>query len=123
MNEYDDTSTNGSPPVPDDDGKPDDFMVNTNPLPGDFQPDGDVDLNDLSVIAAHWLDSGCAGPDWCGGADIDQDSDVKLADYAALADNWLNYLAGFYNSAHDKNGNLVDDDVGRILLGLRPPPD
>jgi RHS repeat-associated protein len=111
MNEYDDQSTNGLPPVPDDDGKPDDFMVNTNPLSGDFQPDGDVDLNDLAVIALYWLDSGCTGPDWCGGADINQSSDVEFVDYAKFAENWLNATSGFYNSAHDKNGNLVDDDV------------
>ena len=52
MNEYDDPSTNGPPPVPDDDGLPDDFK---DPI------------------------------------------DTPGAD-------------GF-NSAHDKNGNLVDDDV------------
>ncbi|MHC4531698.1 MAG: RHS repeat domain-containing protein, partial [Planctomycetota bacterium] len=111
MNEYDDTSTNGLAPVPDDDGNPDDFMVNTNPLAGDLQPDGDVGFSDLSVIVAHWLDSGCSDPDWCGGADIDQNSTVGLADYAEFAGNWLNNVSGFYNSAHDKNGNLVDDDI------------
>ena len=111
MNEYDDPSTNGSPPIPDDDGKPDDFMVNTNPSSGDFQPDGDVDFNDLAVIASHWLDSDCCDPGWCGGADIDQSSGVELVDYARFADNWLDTTSGFYNCAHDKNGNLVDDDI------------
>jgi len=54
MNEYDDPSTNGPPPVPDDDGIPDDFkdLVDT------INPDG-------------------------------------------------------FNSAHDKNGNLVDDGIYR----------
>jgi len=110
MNEYDDFSTNGAGPIPDDDGQPDDFMVNSNPLTGDFQPDGEVDFNDLAVLALSWLDE-CSGPGWCSGADIDQSQDVNFVDFGFLADNWLDSSSGFYNSGHDKNGNLVDDDV------------
>jgi len=114
MNEYDDPSTNGPAPVPDDDGQPDDFMVNANPLEGDLQPDGEVDFNDLAVIASHWLD-GCSGPGWCDGADIDQSTDVDFVDYARFAINWLDSTPGFYNSSHDKNGNLVNDDVAEYF--------
>jgi RHS repeat-associated protein len=110
MNEYDDPSTNDPAPVPDDDGKPDDFMVNANPLAGDSEPDGIVGFDDLAVIALHWVD-GCSGPGWCEGADIDLSTDVDFVDYGYLALNWLDSVPGFYNSAHDKNGNLVDDDV------------
>ena len=111
MNEYDDASTNGLAPVPDDDGKPDDFMVNTNPLSGDLQPDGEVNFNDLSVMALYWLYQDCILPGSCGGADLDDSNDVDLIDFALFAGNWLDSTPGFYNSAHDKNGNLVDDDI------------
>jgi len=115
MNEYDDPSTNDPAPVPDDDGQPDDFMVNANPLEGDLQPDGDVDFNDLAVIASHWLDQDCILPGSCGGADLDDSNDVDLIDFAFLADNWLDSTPGFYNSSHDKNGNLVNDDVAEYF--------
>lgn len=53
-------------------------------IPGDFEPDGDVDFNDLCVLAAYWLGSnqpGCIG-------DLDGDCDVDLKDFAILAQNW-----------------------------------
>jgi hypothetical protein len=46
-----------------------------------------------------------------GGAYIDHNTRVTLADYARLAFNWMNSVYGFFNCAHDKNGNLVDDGV------------
>ena len=88
MNEYDDLSTDGPAPVPDDDGKPDDFMVNTNPSTGDLQPDGIVDFNDLAIIASNWLET-CTVPDWCGGADLNQLGTVDFVDFANFANEWL----------------------------------
>lgn len=55
---------------------------------GDFEPDGDVDLDDFSVLAAWWLAGDC-GMSGCGGADILGDGSVLLDDLAALAGNWL----------------------------------
>lgn len=55
-----------------------------NVIPGDFEPDGDVDFDDLCVLAAYWLESnqpGCIG-------DLDGDCDVDLKDFAVLAQNW-----------------------------------
>jgi hypothetical protein len=58
-------------------------------LAGDFEPDGDVDLADLQYFALRWMDTGCVGPYWCEGADLDFDGTVNLADFAKIAENWL----------------------------------
>jgi hypothetical protein len=53
-------------------------------IPGDFEPDGDVDADDFSVLAAHWLESdkpGCVG-------DLDGDCDVDLDDLEVWIQNW-----------------------------------
>lgn len=52
--------------------------------PGDFEPDGDVDADDFSVIAAHWLESGQPG---CVG-DLDGDCDVDMDDLVIWIQNW-----------------------------------
>jgi hypothetical protein len=52
--------------------------------PGDFEPDGDVDEDDFSVLAAHWLESdmpGCVG-------DLDGDCDVDLDDLDVWIQSW-----------------------------------
>jgi len=53
---------------------------------GDFEPDGDVDLDDLAVIVVRWLDLGCGD---CGGADLSGDGSVNLADFAKFAQTGL----------------------------------
>ncbi|MHC4645729.1 MAG: right-handed parallel beta-helix repeat-containing protein [Planctomycetota bacterium] len=35
----------------------------------------------LAGLACHWLQEGCASPDWCGGFDLNQNSKVDLADF------------------------------------------
>ncbi len=55
-----------------------------NVIPGDFEPDGDVDIDDLNVLIAHWSESnqpGCVG-------DLDGDCDVDLEDLTILLQNW-----------------------------------
>ena len=54
----------------------------------DFDFDGDYDINDMCVFAAHWLDSECKGPRWCGGTDVDEDHVVNFSDFATFADKW-----------------------------------
>jgi predicted outer membrane repeat protein len=59
-------------------------------IPGDFEPDGDVDYNDLDFFTSKWLNTNCdEGNDWCGGADFEPDGDVDFGDYAELAIHWL----------------------------------
>jgi hypothetical protein len=54
------------------------------PTPGDFEPDCDVDLDDLMYLVQYWLQS-------CGtcAADLTADSTVNLEDAAILAQHWL----------------------------------
>ncbi|MHC4693266.1 MAG: FG-GAP repeat domain-containing protein, partial [Planctomycetota bacterium] len=52
----------------------------------DFDFDGDYDINDLCVFAAHWMDTECKGPWWCDGTDVDEDHVVNFSDFATFAD-------------------------------------
>jgi len=61
------------------------FRAPLPPLAGDFEPDCDVDADDLALLIYYWLAS-CGD---CGGADLIADGVVNLADFAVLADNWL----------------------------------
>ena len=95
--------------------------------PGDFEPDCDVDWDDLNFFVFHWLDTDCndaAGneTDWCYGTDIDQDSNVGFCDFAMLANYWLEGISEpFYEDFND--GLPVDgwdyyssDGGGRIQV-------
>lgn len=59
------------------------------PIPGDFEPNGIVDLSDLWYFAARWLNSPCVAPDWCGKADMNQSGTVNLSDFVYLGKYWL----------------------------------
>ena len=52
--------------------------------PGDFEPDGDLDIMDLAVVAEEWLGMGIADIAPPGG-----DGVVNLLDLADLARHWL----------------------------------
>ncbi|MBA7707776.1 hypothetical protein ES703_116658 [subsurface metagenome] len=58
------------------------------PVAGDFEPDEDVDLADLGILAGYWLNS-CGEPEWCNSCDIDQSGLVDFTDFAAFAAHWL----------------------------------
>ncbi|MHC4722180.1 MAG: putative Ig domain-containing protein, partial [Planctomycetota bacterium] len=53
---------------------------------GDFEPDGDVDLDDLGVIVAWWLQIDCGE---CGGGDLGGDGNINLTDFATFAKTGL----------------------------------
>ena len=53
---------------------------------GDLSCDNDVDLADLALLAANWLETDCGQ---CGGADLSGDGDVDLEDFAILGACWL----------------------------------
>jgi len=58
----------------------------------DFDDDCDVDFVDFALFAGHWLQSGCAEPDWCGGADLTREQPsgvVDLSDLLIFVQNWL----------------------------------
>ena len=54
------------------------------PIPGDADLDGDVDLDDASIVLAHWL---TAGNTWAEG-DFDGNGIVMLDDASLLILNW-----------------------------------
>jgi M6 family metalloprotease-like protein len=55
------------------------------PITGDFEPDCDVDADDLALLIYYWL-AACGD---CEGTDLIADGVVNLADFGVLADNWL----------------------------------
>jgi M6 family metalloprotease-like protein len=64
------------------------FASDAPELAGDFEPDCDVDLNDLAVMAGHWLEQ-CGN---CGTVDLLPDDTINLGDFGILAENWLRQL-------------------------------
>lgn len=69
-------------------------VVTSHPLTGvgrtgDFEPDGDVDGDDLSYFMERWLNADCNDTNgFCLGADINGDGHVRFDDYAFLSENW-----------------------------------
>lgn len=115
INEYDDFSTDGPPPVPDDDGSYDDFMnslCRANPT-SDFNGDGVIDAADLTTLlrafdAAH-------DPLLALTADLTGDDLVDIRDLQQFVDDFSRGPSPRsrpigHNRAHDKNGNLVKSD-------------
>ena len=67
----------------------DDFIIDQI---ADFDGDCDVDFVDFGLFAEHWAATGCAEPDWCGGADFAADGPdgiVWMADLAEFTHYWL----------------------------------
>ena len=59
-------------------------VQNEEPVPGDLDGDGDVDLADLAILLAHYGMSGAGYED----GDLDGDGDVDLADLSTLLANY-----------------------------------
>lgn len=58
----------------------------------DLDEDCDVDFLDFGLFAQHWLEDGCAEPDWCGGADLTEDEPngvVNSLDLMVFSEHWL----------------------------------
>jgi hypothetical protein len=56
-------------------------------VPGDMDGNLTVNLIDLQLFAARWLDD-CFTGDWCGDGDIDESGRIDLIDYSALSVEW-----------------------------------
>ncbi len=59
------------------------------PIVGDFNQDCYVNWGDFSILASHWLETGCSAPDWCGGADLNHGGEVTWGDFGIFASHWL----------------------------------
>lgn len=62
-------------------------------LIADTSIDGSVNFQDFAIVAARWLDEGCAEPDWCQGADINRNTVVGFEDLIQLTHQWLESIA------------------------------
>lgn len=56
---------------------------------GDLNWTADVTMEDMHLLAAHWMQTDCTGPDHCGQADINRSGTVDFDDFLILADQWL----------------------------------
>ena len=56
----------------------------------DFNNDNVVNFPDLAFLAYYWLQTGCSGPDWCQGCDLDINGDVDTNDLVLFSKFWLN---------------------------------
>lgn len=52
---------------------------------GDFEPDNDVDINDLAALFALWLEDNCFAT---AGIDLDGDCLIDLLEFSVLSQNW-----------------------------------
>ena len=58
-------------------------------LRGDLNGDYNVDIDDFAILLSHWLETGCAEPDFCGAADLNRDGIVDTNDFNLFAESWL----------------------------------
>jgi hypothetical protein len=72
----------------------------------------------IASLVAHWLDTPCAEPDWCEGADVSRDGIVNFTDYTYAAGNTYEtaiytceQLQGINGRYYVENGDyyLADD--------------
>ncbi|MBN1436243.1 MAG: S8 family serine peptidase [Sedimentisphaerales bacterium] len=56
---------------------------------GDLNQDCHVSEIDLAMLAAEWLNDGCADPNHCNGADLVTNGTVDIADFAKMAMFWF----------------------------------
>ena len=95
---------------------------------GDYNKDYAVNLEDLSLFVAQWLQDDCGYPMWCDRTDLDYSSIVDGVDYSIFAENWWLVKSTMppaiawwkfdegtgtiaYDSAGDNDGQLVNGPV------------
>lgn len=70
-------------------GKGNSISISLRDTVPDFEPDGDLDLNDLAAFAMHWLDTNCQNYYNCNGADFDESGSVDFHDFQKISTDWL----------------------------------
>lgn len=97
----------------------DEFFVSVGePIAGDINLDGDVDLVDLGTLAGN-LDRAWSDPATWADGDFDGDGDVDLVDLGLLAGNYGYGVPAPLNFGVDASGFSVVPEPGTmVLLGL-----
>ena len=98
-----------------DDSPGGDFQFVFTVLPGDFEPDNDVDIIDFGLFADFFGDS---GTNYLSG-DYDGDGDTDLIDFGIIADAFGETLIDLAFAA-DSNGDYVIDMVDRAAYDASP---
>jgi len=67
------------------------LSIAADPYPGDFEPDGDVDLQDFAVLALSWQSSAGGDGNYNPYCDINTPPDysINMLDLLVFVDNWL----------------------------------
>jgi hypothetical protein len=61
-------------------------VVSMHITPGDLEPDGDVDIDDVIIMASQWLQK---GSELSADISVPTDGTVDLKDFRVLSRNWL----------------------------------
>jgi uncharacterized repeat protein (TIGR01451 family) len=77
----------------------------------DFTGEGKVNLADFSVFAAQWDNQNCVEPDWCNGADLNRTGSVGMDDLLIFAEHWLEGTS----AALSNRIAIINPDSHRIL--------
>ena len=65
--------------------------IHVRSVPGDITGDGQVNVDDLSILASYWLKSDCTQVnDFCQKADVQPDGKVNLLDLSFISEAWMN---------------------------------
>ena len=58
-------------------------------LPGDFAPDGNVNLADFAIMAAAWLSDDTPSENWNPACDLDGSGVIDAGDLMMFTEYWL----------------------------------
>ena len=93
-------------------------------LRGDLDDDNNIDIDDFAILLSHWLETGCAEPDFCDGADLNRDGIVDTNDFSLFAESWLNSADGEPNKPGlNKYYVLFDNPIEPNAPGYSLPLD
>jgi len=84
------------------------------PIAGDFEPDGDVDLDDYAALEAAM--NGPNQPPGDPAADLDADGDCDLGDFTVFAHNFTGLFSDF-----DDDGDVDLDDYAVFVSAMNGP--
>ena len=87
------------------------------PTPGDFEPDGDVDIEDLAVLREEWLCEELSADVWPDGGD----GIVNFLDWAILAAGWQ--ITVDFETLEDFTDQWLKTGANYYIADIAPAPD